>query len=70
MAPLAPFVRVKVYETDAQGVEKFIDYKRVFEILRAVHYNGFCSMVYEGTEDEMTAIPRAARYLRRMVRGD
>ncbi len=70
VAPLAPFVRVKVYESDAQGVEKFIDYKRVFEILRGVHYNGFCSMVYEGTEDEMTAIPRAARYLRKMVRGD
>lgn len=44
-------MRVKVYEADAQGVEKFIDYKRVFEILRGVHYNGFCSMVYEGTED-------------------
>jgi hypothetical protein len=26
--------------------------------------------VYEGTEDETTAIPRAARYLRKMVRGD
>lgn len=70
VAPLAPFVRVKVYEADAQGVEKFIDYKRVFEILRGVHYNGFCSMVYEGKEDEMTAVPRAARYLRKMVRGD
>jgi len=70
VAPLAPFVRVKVYEADAQGVEKFIDYKRVFEILRGVHYNGFCSMVYEGTEDETAAIPRAARYLRKMVRGD
>lgn len=70
VAPLAPFVRVKVYETDQEGREKFIDYKRVFDILRGVHYNGFCSMVYEGTEDEMTAIPRAARFLRKMVRGD
>ena len=70
VAPLAPFVRVKVYETDADGVEKFIDYKRVFQILHGVHYNGFCSMVYEGKEDEMAAIPRAARFLRKMVRGD
>jgi len=70
VAPLAPFVRVKVYETDAQGVEKFIDYKRVYQILQSVHYNGFCSMVYEGKEDEMTAIPRAARHLRKMVRGE
>ena len=70
VAPLAPFVRVKVYETDAAGAEKFIDYNRVFQILRGVHYNGFCSMVYEGKEDELTAIPRAARFLRKMVRGD
>ncbi|MFN0105372.1 MAG: sugar phosphate isomerase/epimerase family protein [Bryobacteraceae bacterium] len=70
VAPLAPFVRVKLYEVNEQGVEKFIDYKRVFDILRGVHYNGFCSMVYEGTEDELTAIPRGTRFLRKMVRGD
>lgn len=70
VAPIAPFVRVKLYEVDAQGREKNIDYKRVFDILRGVHYNGFCSLVYEGTEDEMTAIPRGSRFLRQMVRGD
>jgi L-ribulose-5-phosphate 3-epimerase len=70
VAPIAPFVRVKLYEVDEQGREKNIDYKRVFEILRGVHYNGFCSLVYEGTEDEMTAIPRGSRFLRQMVRGD
>ncbi|MBM3757603.1 MAG: sugar phosphate isomerase/epimerase [Acidobacteria bacterium] len=70
VAPLAPFVRVKLYEVNEQGAEKHIDYPRVFEILRGVHYNGFCSLVYEGTEDELTAIPRGARYLRKMVRGD
>jgi len=70
VAPLAPFVRVKLYQVDEQGREKFIDYPRVFNILRGVHYNGFCSMVYEGTEDELAAIPRGARYLRKMVRGD
>ena len=43
---------------------------KVFDILRGVHYNGFCSMVYEGQADEMTAIPPAARFLRKMVRGD
>lgn len=70
VAPLAPFVRVKVYEAGPDGAEKYIDYNKIFQILRGVHYNGFCSMVYEGTEDELTAIPRAARFLRKMVRGD
>ncbi len=69
VAPIAPFVRVKLYQVDEQGREKFIDYKRVFDILRGVHYNGHCSLVYEGTEDELAAIPRGARFLRRMMMG-
>jgi len=67
VAPLAPFVRVKLYELDERGREQHIDYKRVFDILRAVHYNGYCSLVYEGKEDELTAIPRGARFLRSMM---
>jgi sugar phosphate isomerase/epimerase len=67
VAPVAQFVRAKIYLPDDQGREKFIDYNRVFNILRGVHYNGFVSLVYEGKEDEMTAIPRAARFLRTFV---
>ncbi|MBK5294539.1 MAG: sugar phosphate isomerase/epimerase [Acidobacteriia bacterium] len=69
VAAIAPFVRVKLYQLDEQGQEKFIDYKRIFDILRGVHYNGYCSLVYEGTEDEVAAIPRGARFLRRMMTG-
>jgi sugar phosphate isomerase/epimerase len=67
VAAIAPFVRVKLYQLDAEGREQFIDYQRIFDILRARHYNGFCCLVYEGTEDELTAIPRGARFLRRMM---
>jgi len=67
VAPIAPFVRVKLYQVDEQGREKFIDYQRVFDILRGVHYNGHCSLVYEGTEDELAATPRGARFLRQMM---
>jgi sugar phosphate isomerase/epimerase len=67
VASLAKFVRVKLYDLDANGKEKFIDYARIFNILRSVHYNGFCGLVYEGTEDELTAIPRGARFLRSFV---
>ncbi|MBL8229267.1 MAG: sugar phosphate isomerase/epimerase [Bryobacterales bacterium] len=67
VATYAKFVRVKLYELDANGKERHIDYARVFNILRGVHYNGFCSLVYEGKEDELTAIPRGARFLRSFV---
>ncbi len=67
VAPLTQFVRAKLYQLDEQGREKFIDYNRVFNILRGVHFNGFVSLVYEGKEDEMAAIPRGARMLRSYV---
>ena len=67
VAPLAQFVRAKLYELDQQGREKHMDYNRIFNILRGVHYNGFVSLVYEGGEDEMAAVPRGARFLRSFV---
>ncbi len=67
VAPLTQFVRAKLYSLDASGREQWIDYDRVFNILRAVKYNGFISLVYEGQEDELTAIPRGARFLRSFV---
>jgi sugar phosphate isomerase/epimerase len=67
VAPLAQFVRAKLYDMDANGKEKYIDYNRVFNILRGVHYNGFVSLVYEGREDEVQAIPRGAKFLRGLV---
>ncbi len=67
VAPIAKFVRVKFYEPDSGGREKYIDYKRVLNILRAVHYNGFLGIVYEGTEDETQAVPRCARFMRQVM---
>lgn len=67
VAPLAVFVRVKLYELDANGHERWIDYERVFNILRGVHYNGFVSLVYEGHEDCRQAVPRGVQFLRRVM---
>lgn len=69
VAPLTPFVRAKLYEVDQQGRERYIDYDRVFDILRAVHYNGFVSLVYEGKEEEIPAIARGVSFLRKKVQG-
>jgi sugar phosphate isomerase/epimerase len=68
VAPVTQFVRVKFYEPDANGREKHIDYNRVLNILRAVHYNGFLGIVYEGKEDETQAVPRCARYMRQVMK--
>jgi len=67
VAPLTQFVRTKVYDLDESGREKWIDYDRVFGILRKVNFNGFISMIYEGKEDKFTIIPKAVRLLRSFV---
>ena len=70
-APLARYVRVKFYNPRPDGSEPFIDYDKVFAILRSVHYPGFLDIVYEpgvGTggpgEEARTAIPRIVKFLR------
>jgi len=67
VASLTQFVRAKVYDLDESGREKWIDYDRVFGILRKLHFNGFISMIYEGKEDKFTVIPKAIRFLRSFV---
>jgi len=69
VAPLTQFVRAKVYDLDENGREKWIDYDRVFGILRKVHFNGFISMIYEGKEDKFKVIPKAIQLLRSFAMG-
>jgi len=64
VAPFTQFVRAKIYDIDENGREKWIDYDRVFDILRKVRYNGFISLIYEGREDKTTTIPKGVRLLR------
>jgi L-ribulose-5-phosphate 3-epimerase len=66
VAPLTQFVRAKIYDM-VDGREKWIDYDRVFNILRKVKYNGFISMIYEGKEDKSKVIPMAIQFLRSFV---
>ena len=69
-APLAVHVRAKVYRIQT-GEEAWLDYPRIFEILKGVDYNGWVSIVYEGqeVEAEETAVPKAVDYMRRFVPG-
>jgi L-ribulose-5-phosphate 3-epimerase len=68
IAPMTQFVRVKFYEPDSTGREKHIDYSRVINILRGVHYNGFLGIVYEGKQDETQDVPRCVRFMRQVMK--
>ena len=63
---LATHVRTKIYRVET-GEERWLDYPRIFDILQGAGYNGFCSLVYEGVEDEEPAIARAVPFLRRFI---
>jgi L-ribulose-5-phosphate 3-epimerase len=70
-APLAVHVRCKIYRIQS-GVEEWLDYPRIFKILRGVDFNGWLSIVYEGqdVEAEATAVPKAVSYLRQLMASD
>ncbi|MEE2873529.1 MAG: hypothetical protein VX893_11530, partial [Candidatus Latescibacterota bacterium] len=67
-APLAVHVRCKIYRIQ-NGTEEWLNYPRIFEILKGVNYNGWLSIVYEGqdVEEEATAVPKAVKYLRALM---
>ncbi len=64
-APLAVYVRAKLYRIRS-GKEEWLDYDRIFAILRKVTYNGFVSLVYEGWQDQSAeqAVPVGVKFLR------
>lgn len=69
--PYAASVRAKIYQIDT-GVETYLDYPRIFGILKDVGYNGNVSIVYEGGEGRNRCTPEegvalAARYLRSVI---
>ena len=70
-APLARHVRVKFYHPRADGSEPNIDYRKVFDILRGVHYHGFVDIVYEPNrfkgDDVKMAVPRIVGFLRSRI---
>ncbi len=62
-AHLATHVRAKFYRIET-GVERWLDYPRIFSILHGTRYNGFCSIVYEGPDDELKSVQLASVFLR------
>jgi sugar phosphate isomerase/epimerase len=65
-APEAILVRCKFYDL-SEGVERYIDYARVFEILQGVGFRGHLSIVYEGPGDPLTAVRQAMAFLRTLT---
>jgi len=65
-APYAIYVRTKFYHIDS-GVEEWLDYPQIVQILKGLNYNGGISIVYEGESDPIESMRKAAVYLRSLL---
>ena len=57
---------MKFYRIDS-GIEEWLDYPRILDMLRAVGYNGPLSVVYEGESDPLESMRKAGEYLRSLI---
>jgi L-ribulose-5-phosphate 3-epimerase len=64
MAPRVAFVQAKTYFGGGEWYTLDIDYNRVAEMLRAVNYQGYISLEFEGKEDPATGVPKSLEVLR------
>jgi sugar phosphate isomerase/epimerase len=64
-ASQAVMVRAKLYRLRT-GKEEWLDYDRIFKILRSAKFKGFVCLVYEGWQDmdAMHAVPKGVKFLR------
>ncbi len=66
-APHAAHVHAKFWRVGPDGTEPTMDYPGLLDGLRRAAYPGWITFEYEAEEAEATGVPRAFRYLRRLV---
>lgn len=67
-ARYAAHVHAKFLDVRPDGSDGKIDYVKVLEILKGAGYKGYLSIEYEGEEDATFAVPRAAKFLKKLVK--
>lgn len=69
-APYTSCVRAKIYKID-KGYEEWLDYPRIFKILKDARFNGNVGICFEGGDrnnvDERECLKLAARHLREVM---
>ncbi|MDP8246024.1 MAG: sugar phosphate isomerase/epimerase family protein [Candidatus Hinthialibacter antarcticus] len=65
VAPYVSFVQAKTYYGGGEWYTLNIDYDRVASILKAVDYNGYVSIEFEGKESADTGVSKSVELLRK-----
>jgi len=61
-------IHAKMLNIAPDGTDTTTDYPALFSLLSSVNYRGFISLEYEGSEDEITAVPRGISYLKNLIK--
>lgn len=64
LAPHTSFVQAKTYYGGGEWYSLDLDYKRIFNILKKVNYQGYVSLEFEGKEDPFVAVPKSIDMLK------
>ena len=65
--PYAKILHAKFHEFDEDGEEVKIDAKRCLDIARDAGFDGFCSVEFEGKEDQMAGVRKSVALLRKYL---
>ena len=65
--PYAKILHAKFLEFDEDGEETKIDAKRCLDLARAVGFDGYCSIEFEGSEDQPEGVTKSAALLRKYL---
>lgn len=67
IAPYTSFVQAKTYYGGGEWYSLDLDYKRIFDILKKVNYQGYVSLEFEGKENAMTGVVKSIDMLRKAM---
>lgn len=65
--PYAKILHAKFREFDENGEDTKVDAKRCLDIARAAWFDGFCSIEFEGKEDQMDGVAKSVALLRKYL---
>ncbi len=67
-APYAVHVHAKFLKVGPEGNDEILDYARIVDVLYKTGYKGYLSIEYEGKESAESAVPRAVRFLKGLLK--
>lgn len=67
LLPYAVHVHAKTYQFDSQGEEMTIEYRKVMNMLKEIHFNRYVSVEFEGEGNETEGVEKSVTLVRKYL---